>query len=92
MIEPFPSATIDRRKDLVVEIDKGKIKTLDETGEPAPIDQVEDRVEAEMKRIEGKTKEQVATGLDNEDIARKGRKMKEDAEGQLKQLRQEKAE
>jgi hypothetical protein len=75
-----------------VEIDKQKIKTQDETDEPAPIDQVEDRVEAEMKLIEGKTKEQVATGLNNEEIARKGRRMKEDAEGELRQLRQEESE
>ena len=33
-------------------IDKDRIKTQDETGEPAPIDQVEDRVEAEMKKAE----------------------------------------
>ena len=72
-----------------MEIDKRKIKTQEETDEPAPIDQVEDRVEAEMKIIEGKTKEQVATGLNNEEIAREGRKMKEDAEGELRKLKQE---
>ena len=70
-------------------IDKQKIKTLDETDEPAPIDQVEERVEAEMKRIEGSAKEQVASGLNNEELARKGRRMKEDAEGELEQLREE---
>jgi hypothetical protein len=72
-----------------VEIDKRKIKTLDETDEPAPMDKVEERVEAEMKRLEGRTKEQVATGLDNKELARKGRIMKEDAEGELKQLRKD---
>ena len=70
-------------------IDKQKIKTLDETDEPAPIDQVEERVEAEMKRIEGSAKEQVASGFNNEELARKGRRMKEDAEGELEQLREE---
>ena len=35
-----------------MEIDKDKIITQDELGEPAPIDQVEERVEAEMKVIE----------------------------------------
>jgi len=72
-----------------VEIDKRKIKTLEETDEPAPIDQVEERVEAEMKLIEGKAKEQVANGLSNEDLARKGRRRKEDAEKELRQLRDE---
>ena len=72
-----------------VGIDKQKIKTLDEMDEPAPIDQVEERVEAEMKRIEGSAKEQVASGLNNEELARKGRRMKEDAEGELDQLREE---
>ena len=70
-----------------MEIDKRKVKTLEETGEPAPIDKVEERVEAEMKRIEGRAKEQVATGLNNEELARKGRLMKEDAEGELTKLR-----
>ncbi|HZE67997.1 MAG TPA: hypothetical protein VE135_00555 [Pyrinomonadaceae bacterium] len=72
-----------------MEIDKRKIKTLDETDEPAPMDKADQRVEAEMKRIEGKAKEQVASGLQNEELARKGRRMKEDAEGELQQLREE---
>jgi hypothetical protein len=44
-------------------IDKNKIKTQDELGEPAPMDQAEQRVEAEMKRLEGETKREVAEGL-----------------------------
>ncbi len=36
-----------------MEIDKTKIRTQDDEAEPAPIDQVEERVEAEMKRAEG---------------------------------------
>jgi hypothetical protein len=72
-----------------VEIDKKKIRTLDKTDEPAPIDQVQERVEAEMKRIRGKAKEQVASGLANADQAKKGRRMKEDAEGELRHLREE---
>ncbi len=59
-----------------MEIEKQKIKTLDETDEPPPIDQVEERVEAEMELIKGKAKEEVATSLNN-------------AEGKLKQLREE---
>ena len=37
-------------------IDKNKIKTQDELGEPAPMDQAEQRVEAEMKKLEGQAK------------------------------------
>jgi hypothetical protein len=47
-------------------IDKNKIKTQDELSEPAPIDQVEKRVEAEMKRLEGAAKKDVAEGLKND--------------------------
>ena len=44
-------------------IDKNKIKTQDEVSEPAPMDQAEQRVEAEMKELEDKTKRDVAEGL-----------------------------
>jgi len=44
-------------------IDKDRIKTQDETGELAAIDQVEDRVEAEMKKLEGEAKKFVADGM-----------------------------
>jgi len=44
-------------------IDKSKIKTQDELDEPAPIDQVEERVEAEMKQLERAAKRDVAEGL-----------------------------
>jgi len=71
-----------------VGIDKQKIKKLDKTDEPAPMDKVDERIDAEMKLIEGKTKEEVAKGLANDELARKGRKMKEDAEDQLKGLRE----
>ncbi|MBV9958111.1 MAG: hypothetical protein JO360_06800 [Acidobacteria bacterium] len=40
-----------------------KIVTQEETGETAPIDEVESRVEAEMKRLEERAKESVAQGL-----------------------------
>ena len=70
-------------------IDKNKIKTLDETDEPPAIDQVEERVEAEMKRIEGKAKEDVGSSLKNEDLAREGRRLKKEAEGELEQLRED---
>ncbi len=44
-------------------IDKNKIKTQDDLGEPAPMDQAEQRVEAEMKNLEGQAKKDVAEGL-----------------------------
>ena len=48
-------------------IDKNKITTQDELGEPAPMDQAEQRVEAEMKKIEGRAKREVAEGLRQQD-------------------------
>ena len=50
-------------------IDKNKIKTQDEMGEPAPMDQAEQRVEAEMRRLEDETKREVAEGLRQQDEA-----------------------
>lgn len=44
-------------------IDKNKIKTQDEINEPAPMEQAEERVEAEMKELEEKAKREVAEGL-----------------------------
>ena len=44
-------------------IDKNKIKTQDDLNEPAPIDKAEQRVEAEMKKLEDETKKEVAEGL-----------------------------
>lgn len=48
-------------------IDKNKIKTQDELDEPAPMDQAEQRVEAEMKKLEDEAKREVAEGLRNQD-------------------------
>lgn len=44
-------------------IDKNKITTQDELNEPAPMDQVGARVEAEMKELEKKAKRDVREGL-----------------------------
>jgi len=66
-----------------MEIDKNKIMTQDEMNEPAPIDQVEDRVEAEMKVIEGKAKEQVAHGLQDEKLEREAQQLKQEGERSL---------
>jgi hypothetical protein len=59
---------------------KENFVTQDETGETAPIDEVEGRVEAEMKRIEGRAKERVAQGLQDEELEREGRELKEEGE------------
>lgn len=72
-----------------MEIDKDKVVTQDELGEPAPIDQVEDRVEAEMKVIEGQAKEQVADGLQNEKLKSEGQRLKAEGERDLKKANAE---
>ena len=64
-------------------IDKDRITTQDETGEKAPIDQVEDRVEAEMKKLEGEAKKFVADGMQNDKLAEEGERMVEEAEREL---------
>ena len=48
-------------------IDKNKIKTQDELNEPAPMDKADQRVEAEMKKLEDETKKEVAEGLKQQD-------------------------
>ena len=49
-------------------IDKNRVKTQDELNEPAPIDQAEERVEAEMRRLEETAKKDVAEGLQNVEL------------------------
>jgi hypothetical protein len=53
--------------ELKMSIDKNKITTQDELNEPAPMDQAEQRVEAEMKILEGRAKKEVAEGLRQQD-------------------------
>ncbi len=72
-----------------MEIDPNKVVTQEETGEAAPIDQVEGRVEAEMKRLEGQAKERVAHGLQDKELEREGRKMKEEAKQDKAKLKDE---
>jgi hypothetical protein len=67
-------------------VDKNNIVTQDEMDEPAPIDQVESRVEAEMKQLEGATKKEVAEGLQNEKLAREGEKLRKQGERELKEV------
>jgi uncharacterized protein YjbJ (UPF0337 family) len=67
-----------------MEINKDEIRTQEDLGEEAPIDQVEDRVEAKMKKIEGAAKQSVAEGLNNDELAREGDKLKKEGETDLK--------
>ncbi|MGH9968348.1 MAG: hypothetical protein ACREBG_11050 [Pyrinomonadaceae bacterium] len=66
-----------------MEIDKSKIQTQDDMDEPALMDQVEGRVEAEMKVIEGKAKEQVAHGLQDKKLEREAKQLKKEGERDL---------
>ncbi|HEX7999398.1 MAG TPA: hypothetical protein VF528_13510 [Pyrinomonadaceae bacterium] len=70
-----------------MEIDKDKIVTQDEEPEAAPMDQVEERVEAEMKEIEGRAKERVAQGLQDKQLEREARKLKEEGKQELDEAR-----
>ena len=49
-------------------IDKNKITTQDELNEPAPMDVADERVEAEMKKLEGQAKKDVAEGLQQQEV------------------------
>ena len=66
-------------------IDKDHVLSQSETGEAAPIDQVEDRVEAEMKRLKGEAKKQVADGLQDPELAHEGKRLVEEAERDRKE-------
>jgi uncharacterized protein YjbJ (UPF0337 family) len=69
-------------------IDPDKVQTQEETGEPAAIDEVEGRVQAEMKIAEGRAKESVAQGLDDKELEREGRALQAEGERELEQERQ----
>ena len=71
-----------------MEIDKDKVVTQDEVSEPAPIDQVEERVEAQMKEIEGRAKERVAQGLQDEELEQEARALQEEGRRDLEEARQ----
>ena len=71
-----------------MDLDKAKIVTQDEMDEPAPIDQVEERVEAQMKKLEGEAKKQVADGLSDEKLAREGDRLKQEGERELDEARE----
>lgn len=64
---------------------KDKFVTQEETGEVPPVDQVEERVEAEMKRIQGSAREAVGQGLNDEEREREGRELREEGERELEE-------
>lgn len=72
-----------------MDIDKDKIVTQEEEGEPAPIDQVEERVEAEMKEIEGRAKERVAQGLQDKELEQEARELKDEGRREKASLQDE---
>ena len=74
-----------------MEINKNKVKTQDEEAEPAPIDEVEGRVEAEMKRLEGRAKERVAQGLQDQELEREARQLENEGESELEKRRRDKS-
>ncbi|HEV3467723.1 MAG TPA: hypothetical protein VG148_00265 [Pyrinomonadaceae bacterium] len=63
--------------------------TQEETGEVAPVDQVEGRVEAEMKRLEGRARERVGQGLGDAQVEREGRELREEGERERDEQRRE---
>ncbi|MDT4897692.1 MAG: hypothetical protein QOH25_2769 [Acidobacteriota bacterium] len=71
-----------------MEIDKDKIVTQDEVDEPAPMDLVEERVEAEMKQIEGKAKERVAQGLQDKELEKEARALKDEGQREMDEARE----
>ena len=72
-----------------MEDSNGKFVTQDETGEAAAVDEVEGRVEAEMKRIEGSAREAVAQGTQNPEREREGRELREEGERELEEQREQ---
>jgi hypothetical protein len=72
-----------------MEDSKGKFVTQEETGEIPPMDEVEGRVEAEMKRIEGSAKESVGQGLQDKRVEQEGRELREEGERELDEQRSE---
>lgn len=72
-----------------MEDSKDKFVTQEETGELSPMDEVEERVEAEMKRIEGAAREAVAQGTQNPEREREGRELREEGERELEEQREQ---
>ncbi len=67
-------------------IDLNNVTTQEETNEEAPMDKVNDRVDAEMKLIESRAKGQVADGLQDEKLASEAEQLRVQAEKELEDL------
>ncbi len=72
-------------KEFDVSIDPEKVRTQEDEDEPAAIDRVEERVEADLKRLEGKAKISVGQGMDDEKLESEGRKLKKEGEKELEE-------
>jgi hypothetical protein len=68
-----------------MQIDPDKVVTQEETGEPAAIDEVEGRVQAEMKIIEGHAKERVAQGLQDNELERESERLQDEGKRELEE-------
>ena len=66
-----------------MKLDEDDIVTQEETGEAASIDEVEGRVEATMKKLEGKAKKNVADGLQDPELSKEGDRLIEEAKREL---------
>lgn len=65
-----------------------KYVTQEETGQLPPVDEVEGRVESEMKRIRGSARESVGQGIQDEQVEREGRELREEGERELDEEKQ----
>lgn len=71
-----------------MEIDKTKVRTLGDD-EKSEMDRANDRVDAEMKLIESEAKEQVAQGLQDENIAKEAKQLRREAEEDRRKIEEE---
>jgi uncharacterized protein YjbJ (UPF0337 family) len=71
-----------------VKIDNNDAGNNQNDQETAPIDQIEDRVQADIKRAEGRAKEAVGQGMQDKALEREGREQIKEAEKELKQHQQ----
>ena len=64
-------------------MDTDRNQTQTSNDDTATVDQVEERVQAEMKRLEGNAKERAGQGMQNSELERAGRELKEEGESEL---------
>ena len=70
-----------------MDINKKKVKTQEDMNERAPMDQVEERVEGKMKKLEGQAKKAVADGLQDPKLAREAEQLKKEGERKIRQAK-----